>query len=240
MTEKIKQIPLKFNPRVDYRREDFMVARCNQEALSMVEMWPDWPFFGLVLYGPKGCGKSHLAHVFAERAASSFQYPISIQMIDAREVTMARAARLHRENPCLVVENLTPEIHNEAMFHLFNLYLNEGGYVLFTAENAPSRMRFKLPDLQSRLNMLPAVAIAEPDDEMLSALVVKLFYDRQIMIGPDVLNYIVQNMQRSFSYARNLVAEIDAASLAYKRAVTIPLVKEVMAELGKNDQLELF
>lgn len=240
MTDGIKQIPLKFKSQVDFRREDFMVANCNREALSMVELWPDWPFFGAVIYGPEGCGKSHLAHVFAERVAMLCQYPISVLMINAQEVTMSRVMRIHQENPCLVVENLQPDIDNEAMFHLYNLYQNQGGYILFTAKDAPARMCFKLPDLQSRLNMLPAVAIAEPDDEMLAALVVKLFYDRQITISQEILNYIIQNMQRSFSYAQKLVAEVDAVSLAYKRAVSIPIVKEAMSYLASPDQPDLF
>lgn len=240
MSRLSQQIPLKFRPRPDYRREDFLVADCNREALHMVEAWPSWACFALVLYGARGCGKSHLAHVFAEHAAALCQYPLSISMLQAKDITFHRVERIHRENPCLVVENLNPEIDNEAMFHLFNLYQNEGGYVLFTAEQAPARMKFALADLQSRLNMLPAVAIREPDDNMLAALIVKLFTDRQIMITPEVLNYIVQNMQRSFSYTLKLVEEVDAISLAYKRAVSIPIVKEAMRFLSSPEQPKLF
>ena len=71
---KIKQFPLKFKPRTDFGRDDFLVADCNREALNMVEMWPNWPFFAVVLYGPEGCGKSHLAHVFAEHVAACCEF----------------------------------------------------------------------------------------------------------------------------------------------------------------------
>lgn len=237
---KIKQFPLKFKPRTDFGRDDFMAANCNIEALNMVEMWPDWPFFAIVLYGPEGCGKSHLAHVFAEHVAACCEPPISVQIIQSSAINSRNVERLHRDNPCLVVENLTPKVDNEALFHLFNLYQNEGGYILFTAEQAPARMYFKLPDLRSRLNAVPSIAIGEPDDTMLTALIVKLFNDRQIIISPEVLNYIIQNMQRSFSYAQKLVDEIDAVSLACKRAVSIPIVKEAMKILNTNIQQELF
>ena len=214
-----------------------MANRCNEKALRAVELWPEWPFFALVVYGPQGSGKSHLAHVFAEHAASCTERPFPVLIINAQEINNKNVARIHRENPCLVVENLTPRANNEA---LFNLYQNEGGYILFTAEDAPARMRFKLPDLQSRLNMVPTIAIEEPDDEMLTMLVVKMFNDRQIMISPEVLNYIIRNMQRSFSYARRLVEEVDMISLARKRAVTVPLVKEAMQTLDTHVQQELF
>jgi chromosomal replication initiation ATPase DnaA len=206
----------------------------------MIDLWPDWPFFALLLYGPKGCGKSHLSHMFAERVAMMCQKPIAVPMIDAREIKFSKVERLHRDNFCLIVENLTPKVDQSALFHLFNLYQNEGGFILFTAEQSPARMGFALPDLRSRLNIIPTVSIAEPDDEMLSALIVKLFTDRQLTISIEVLNYIVQNMHRSFSYAQKLVEEIDAVSLAYKRAISIPIVKEAMAALAAPEQPELF
>ena len=185
-----KQLPLNFKPNTYYKRDDFMVSSCNSEAINVIDNWPNWSFFAFVLYGPEGCGKSHLAHVFAEKVALTCEKPISVKIINAKEITNNKVDRLHKENPCLVVENLNPKADNEALFHLFNLYQNEGGYILFTALNAPARMNFKLPDLQSRLNMIPSIAIKEPDDTMLTMLIVKLFNDRQIMISQEVLNYI--------------------------------------------------
>ena len=90
------------------------------------------------------------------------------------------------------------------------------------------------------MNIVPAVEIKEPDDELLSALLVKLFMDRQIMPSPELTSYILHNMQRSFAYARRLVAEIDNISLARKRAVTIALAREAVAVLNDNHQGELF
>ncbi len=237
---KVRQFPLKFKPRNDLGRADFMVADCNAEALRIIELWPNWAFFALSLYGPDGCGKTHLAHVFADHVGNCCEHPIPVLIIPAEAVNNRNVERIHRENPCLVVEDLTPSVNNEAMFHLFNLYQNEGGYILFTSEVAPARMHFKLPDLQSRLNIIPSVAIGEPDDEMLTALIVKLFNDRQLIISQEVLNYILQNMHRSFAYAQKLVAEIDNISLARKRAVSIPIVKEAIQSLQTEPQPTLF
>lgn len=88
--------------------------------------------------------------------------------------------------------------------------------------------------------MVPRVPISEPDDEMLEALILKLFSDRGIMVSADVLNYIIQNMERSFSYALKLVDAADSLSLALKRAVTVPLIKEAMHQISHNTQEELF
>ena len=101
-------------------------------------------------------------------------------------------------------------------------------------------MRFKLADLQSRLNIIPAIAIGEPDDEMLAALIVKLFNDRQIMISQETLNYILQNIERSFSFAIKLVEEADFISLAKKRAMSVSIIKEAIEYLTSNMQADLF
>ncbi len=235
----IRQIPLTFAPQPFLGKEDFMVSSCNAEAFSYVESWPDWPFFAVCLYGPAGCGKSHLANMFSDNVSVKTHYPYKIPHVRASEVT-AETLRLFEQHPCLIVEDLTETIDNEAMFHLYNQYRNENGYILFTSETAPARLHLNLPDLRSRLNIVPAVEIREPDDELLQALIVKLFNDRQIIISQEVLNYILANTQRSYAFVRRLVAETDNISLALKRAVTIPIVKEALAVLNDDHQGKLF
>ena len=124
--------------------------------------------------------------------------------------------------------------NEEALFHIYNMYRDEGGNILFTAEKAPARLNFRLPDLRSRMNIVPAVEIKEPDDDLLSALLVKLFVDRQIMPSPEIINYMLANMSRSFDFARKLVAEVDNISLERKRAISIPIVKEALSVLNSE------
>lgn len=233
------QLPLEFAPEPYLGKEDFMVASCNHEAFALVDSWPNWPFFAVCIYGPEGCGKTHLATMFAHNVANLTHWPYKVPVVRAKDIRF-ETLQLFDECRCLIVEELSEHIDNEALFHLYNHYRNEGGYILFTAQQAPARTRFTLPDLQSRMNIVPSVAINEPDDEMLSALILKLFTDRQIMVAPEIINYILLNMQRSFAYARNLVAEIDSISLARKRAVSLPIVKEAFSVLNDNHQGDLF
>ena len=240
MENQTKQIPLEFNMPNQYGRQDFMVSGCNVQALKAIEMWPKWPFFALLIFGPSGCGKTHLAHIFADHVRLKAKKVFPVGFVQAREIKTTKVEYIHKNNPCLVVENVSSKINETAMFHLFNLYQNQGGYILMTAQHPFARINFKLPDLKSRLNMVPRVAISEPDDQMLEALIVKLFSDRQISITREVLNYTVQNMERSFSYAQKLVHMADGISLSYKRAVSVPIIKEAMHQLAHNTQQELF
>lgn len=235
-----KQYAFSFNTRTEYSRADFMVSECNQEALNMVEMWPNWPFFAVLIYGPQGCGKTHLAHIFGEHICKHLKTPFKLKIINAQDLKGKNLTKLHRENPCLAVENLSPKADNETLFHLFNLYQNEGGFILFTSPLAPARMNFPLADLKSRLKIIPSVAVTKPDDDMLSALIIKLFTDRQITITPEVLSYILSNTERSFSYVQHLVAEADAISLTYQCAVTVNVIKKALKVLNTNLQPELF
>ena len=237
----IRQLPIEFPHRPSLDKEDFLVAECNIEAVEMIDRWPDWTYFAVCIYGSEGCGKSHLANVFSNNVSRHDNYPYRIPSIQAKDVRLETPHKLFSRHRCLIVENLCRQINNEAMFHLYNLYRNEGGFILFTSEIAPARLNLPLPDLQSRLNAVPAIEIKAPDDDLLSCLLVKLFTDRQIFITPEVVNYIVSNMQRSFAYARKLVEETDRISLSRKRAVSIPIIKEAMSVLDSEKlQGELF
>jgi chromosomal replication initiation ATPase DnaA len=238
LNENLKQLPLQFATHNCMGREDFMVSDCNREAYQMIEAWPNWLGSGLFIYGPKGCGKSHLAHLFVDRVRAMSAKPIKTEIIAASSVHMRSVKRLAEENTAIVVENVTPKNHNEALFHLFNLFNTEGKYMLWTAENAPNQMNFPLKDLATRLKMLPCVKIAEPDDVMLQMLIVKLFDDRQLKISPEILNYIINNAPRSFAYIESLVAEIDKISLAYQASVNYTIIKQAMDWLALRDNRE--
>lgn len=234
------QIAFKFSPHPYFGREDFMVSKCNYEAVQTIDNWPNWAFFAICLYGPSGCGKTHLSQIFSDKVSVATHFPYKIPYIKAKNIKLDTPHALFSKHNCLIVEDLTQDIDQEAVFHLYNLYRNEGGFILFTSQQAPARMMFSLPDLQSRLNIIPSIEICEPDDEMLSALIVKLFSDRQLCINPELINYMLKNMQRSFSYCNQLVAEIDNISLARKRAITTNIIREAINTLNNHTQGELF
>ncbi len=235
-----RQFALDFPHRESLGREDFLVADCNAEAVALIDRWPDWPYFGICIYGPEGCGKTHLANVFATNVARLTSHPYKVPNLRAEQLNLEQVRKIFKEHNCLIIENLQNLKNQEALFHIYNLYRDEGGNILFTSDTAPARLPLSLPDLRSRLNILPAIEIKTPDDNLLSALLIKLFDDRQILPSPEVISYMLANMQRSFSYARRLVEEIDNISLERKHAVTVSIVKEAIISLASPTQGNLF
>lgn len=238
--DKTKQYKLQFSPKTYFGEEDFMVTSCNEAAYNMIKMWPHWPHFAASIYGSKSSGKTHLAHIWAAQIQKSLPHPVAVPFIQAQQVNMKNVNKLANENHYLVIENINADINEEAFFHLYNFFNLPDRAVLFTSEAPLSKLPLKLPDLRSRLNTIPNIEILQPDDVMLTALIAKLFNDRQIIIGQDILGYILNHTERSFDFVTRLIAEIDDISWTYGRAVTIPIVKEAFNAISKNQQLELF
>ena len=238
--EKTKQYLLKFALNAYFGEEDFLVTSCNKLAYQTIKSWPYWPHFALNIFGPQSSGKSHLAHIWINEVEKFIPRPVDIPIIRAENINMKNIHKLAENNNYLVIEDVTSEINEEAFFHLYNMYNIPEHFILFTSTLPFAKMKLKLPDLRSRLNTIPSAEISMPDDEMLIALIAKLFNDRQIIISQEVLNYILNNSERSFEYISRLVDEIDNLSWTYSRQVTIPLVKDAINNLSKNQQLDLF
>ena len=236
----ITQLALDFPHRPSLGREDFMVAGCNIEAVSTIDLWPSWPYFSICIYGPSGCGKTHLANVFAQMVALNTPHPYRIPFIKANQLSKDIVHSIFDISKQIVIEDLHTLNTQEALFHLYNTYRDLGGNILFTSEIAPARINFSLPDLRSRMNIVPALEIKAPDDDLLMALLVKLFMDRQITPSQELINYLLKNIQRSFSYTRKVVEEIDNISLAKKRAISIAIAKEAIETLNSDLQFNLF
>ncbi len=217
------QIPMDFGHFPAFSEADFLAAESNADALAWIRRWPEWPGFALALAGPPGCGKTHLAHMFRERSGGVL---LAAEALGGDDVPVVA------EHRTVVVEDADRGVDEVALFHLHNILRETGRFLLLTGREAPARWSLALPDLRSRLAAAPVAAIHAPDDGLLEALLLKLFVDRQLRVGPDVLSFILPRMERSFAGARALVEAIDVAALARQRPVTVPLVRAVL--LGEN------
>ena len=207
---------------VHYRREDFFVSPANAVALATVDGWQDWPGGKLVLAGPSGAGKTHLARLWAEDSGAAIIDAADLAVDDLPAIAAARAVAV--ENADRIAGERTAEV---ALFHLHNLLL-PAGRLMVTAATPPRDWGLVLPDLLSRMQAAPLVPIDSPDDALLSAVLVKLFADRQIAVPGNLISYMVTRMPRSIAAARDLVAVLDLRALAEGRPVTRALAASVL------------
>ncbi len=203
-------------------RDNFLEGPANAEALGLIDCWPDWPNRVMLLVGPEGSGKSHLAAIWAEEsgARSTMAHALTAAAVPGALATGA-----------LVVEDLTAgNFDDRALFHLLNLARQEEAYVLITARLDPSAMEVDLRDLRSRLRAVPVVHLMPPDDGLFRALIVKFCADRQLSIDESVVSYIASRIERSFAAARRTVALLDAEALRLGRPVTRALAAELLRD----------
>lgn len=211
-------------------RGDFYVTESNAVALGLVDTWPDWPNGKLVLVGPNGSGKTHLSHVWCAESGGT--------MIASRDVALADVPALCDGPVCIEdVERVAGDAAAEnALFHIHNLVLANGHSLLLTATTPPSVWNLDLPDLASRMVGTTVAKMSPPDDLLLSAVIAKLFSDRQIVPMADVIPYLVRWMPRSFEAAGQVVAHLDRAALGTPKGVTRNLARIALAELEFREE----
>jgi chromosomal replication initiation ATPase DnaA len=203
-------------------RDDFLEGPANASALSLVDSWPDWPNRIMLLTGPEGSGKSHLAAVWAAEAGAR---STTAHALTAAAVPGALATG------ALVVEDLNPTSFDErALFHLMNLAREDQAFVLITARVPPAAFQVELRDLRSRLRAVPVVTLLPPDDQLFRALIVKFCADRQLSVDETVVSYLVTRIERSFAAARRAVELLDSEALRLGRPVTRPLAAELLRD----------
>jgi len=220
-----QQLPLDLGHRQALGDDDFLVAPSNQDAVGWIDRWPEWPGHALAIFGPAGCGKTHLAHVWEARVGET---EAVVRRVAASELCVENVAELASTSAAIVIEDADTGVDETALLHLFNLLKETSGNLLLTGRLSPSRWPTKLPDLSSRLAAIPAAEVLPPDDGMLEALLVKLFHDRQLGVDREVVAYLLTRMERSFDAARRHVDQIDRGALAAGRRVTVPFVRQVL------------
>jgi len=198
------QIPLLFPVDESYDPHDFIPLSCNQGALGWIERYPDWPYPAVIIYGEKGCGKTHLLKLWQDRA-------------------LGKDAAMDN------IDHVFGDDDREAeLFHKFNLARENNEFLLLSMTKNMASQNVALPDLKSRLMAAPQVEITQPDEGDLSVILTKLANDRQLKLSSEVMKYILPRIERSFVIAKSLIEAIDAKTLSEKRAITIPLIKDII------------
>ncbi|ARO29565.1 MULTISPECIES: DnaA regulatory inactivator HdaA [unclassified Rhizobium] len=220
-----EQLPLAFSHDVATGRDDLLISERLAAAVSIVDAWPNWPSPVVVLAGPVGSGKSHLAGIWKEHSGAEIIHPKA----------GSNAAVTAANGPVLFEDADRLGFDDNTLFHVINSVRENGTSLLMTSRLWPMSWPVLLPDLRSRLKAATVVEIGEPDEALLSQVIVKLFADRQLYIDDKLVLYIVNRMERSLNAAQMIVERLDRLALSRGTKITRSLAAEVLNELGNSE-----
>ena len=208
------QLPLSFEAKRSYAREDFVPGASNEAALTLVDAWPEWPARACAIAGPGGSGKTHLAHIWQTRSDA---IAIAPDELSSERVTALPGGVI------AMIDEADRIADETAFFHLLNFVNQTSGWLLLTGVEAPTVWPTRVPDLHSRLTALPCVELKAPDEGLIARVLLKLFADRQLKLPEALIDYLVPRLRRSFADAERIVVLIDRLALQQKRNISVEI-----------------
>ena len=218
MTE-LNQLILNFGLKKNFDKHDYYVSRSNFFAFNIIDKWPKWEKKFVNIFGDMFSGKTHLANIFKSKSNGL--------LIKSEEFTddTLKQSKLH---DTIIIDNFKNNIDENLLYSLFNLIDQDNKYLLLTSREAVNKMKFKLPDMFSRAKNCLFAEIESPDDELIFAIILKNFSDRQIKLDKKIIEFIIKRINRSYSKIYEFIYKIDELSLKKKKPINIKTIKEIL------------
>ena len=217
----LNQQILKFDYEQNFKDQDFYVSNSNQHSFSLLNSWPKWEKKFINLIGEKFSGKTHLINIFIEKYKGI--------KIEAKDITnnFLRNIKIH-EN--IIIENLNEKIDENLLFTLINIVDQDNKYLIVTSRMPIVDYKFELNDLKSRSNNFILSEIEKPGDDLMYALILKNFSDRQISIDKKLIDFIIKRIDRTYGKISDFIYKIDEISLKRKKPIDFKIIKEALED----------
>jgi len=216
----MSQLVFKFPFKTKYYEQDYYVSNNNFSAYQLIESWPNWPDKWVNIFGPRGCGKTHLSNILKKKINL-------VQILDAKNINNETISKFE-ELDCLIIDNYEKNIDERIFYSILNQSKQLDKYVVINSILPIRDIEFKLKDLKSRAESFMNLGIELPTDDLLRVIISKSFSDRQIEITPQISEYIIKNIERSYEKVFKFIKEIDDLSLSSGKSININLIKKVL------------
>ena len=217
----LNQLLLNFDLQQNYKDEDFYVSKSNYLAFNLINSWPRWEKNIVNIHGEKYCGKTHLSNIFVKKFNA-----ISIQSCDFKNENLKE----FKVSENLILENFDLNVDEKLIYTLFNIADQDNKYIIINSLSPINELQFKLEDLRSRVKNCLFAKIENPDDELIFAILLKNFSDRQIFIDKKLIDFIIKRIERSYGKIYEFIYKIDEISLKKKKSIDFKIIKEVLEE----------
>jgi len=210
---------LKFDLKQNYKNQDYYVNKSNFFAYRLIEKWPKWEKNILNIYGEKHCGKTHLSNIFKKKHKA-----FKIQANEFNNESLKEFKIF--EN--LILDDFDENIDEKLMYTLFNIADQDNKFILINSIVPISELNFKLEDFVSRTKNCIFAKIENPDDELIFAILLKNFSDRQIKVDKKLIDFIIKHIDRSYGKIYEFVYKLDEISLKKKKSIDFKIIKEAL------------
>ena len=215
----MSQLTFKFPFKTTYYENDFYVSSNNFEAYKLLESWPEWPSRNVNIFGPNGCGKTHLSNILKKKISSLF--------IEASDFNNDSLKKL-KSKECLIIDNYKNNIEEKLLYTTLNEINQTNQYIVINSLNSIKTSKVVLNDLKSRFASFVDLGIKLPTDDLLRVILTKSFSDKQIKVNVKTLEYILKNVDRSYEKIFEFIKEVDSESLSTGKSININLIKKVL------------
>ena len=216
----MSQLVFKFPFKTKYYEQDYYVSSNNFSAYRLIESWPNWPDKWVNIFGPKGCGKTHLSNILKKKINSA-------QILKAQDIDNEKIKKFEGLD-CLIIDNYEKNIDEKLFYSILNQLKQLNSYVVVNSILPIKDIKFELRDLKSRAESFVNLGIELPTDDLLRVIISKFFSDKQIEITPKISEYIIKNIERSYEKVFKFIKEIDDLSLSSGKSININLIKKVL------------
>ena len=215
----LNQLLLDFDYKTNFNEHDFYLSKSNSNAFNLINRWPDWDKKILNISGEKFSGKSHLANIFKLKSKAF--------LIKGNEIdnSIFKSIKLHES---IIIDDFEKCNQEEILYSIFNLIDQDSKYLLINSLKPINEIKYRLPDLTSRSKNCLYAVIENPDDELLFAIILKNFSDRQIKIEKKIINFIISRIDRSYRKIDEFIYKIDELSLKKKKPINLKTIKEIL------------
>ena len=216
----MSQLVFKFPFKTKYYEQDYYVSSNNFSAYRLIESWPNWPDKWVNIYGPKGCGKTHLSNILKKKINV-------IEILDAKKIDEEKIFKFEKLD-CLIIDNYENNIEENFFYSILNHFKQLDTYIVVNSFLPIKNMKLQLKDLKSRTESFVSLGIDLPTDDLLRVIISKSFSDKQIDLSPKISEYIINNIDRSYEKVFRFIKEIDDLSLSTGKSININLIKKVL------------
>ena len=215
----LNQLLLELDYKTNFNEHDFYLSKSNSSAFKIINTWPAWDKKILNISGEKFSGKSHLANIYKLKSKAF--------LINGKDInnSIFKNLKLYES---IIIDDFEECKDEEILYSIFNLIDQDNKYMLINSLKPINEINFKLPDLASRAKNCLYAEIENPDDELLFAIILKNFSDRQIKIEKKIINFIISRIDRSYRKIDEFIYKIDELSLKKKKPINFKTIKEIL------------